>query len=163
MNHPVTDLCRWSWGKWRVSEALQLLLQALAKYLNVEQQAHWLLIQKRTDQLCHVIMMSIGLFDFMRYKDQLPPDKSNAFWLEHLSDFDRSCSHLTITCAIKVPWEPNETSRLGQALQLLKIGCESFEDDTLYSHWSDWWQAWRVLRVYCNNKSVFYNSNAFLV
>ncbi len=36
--------------------ALQLLQQALAEdeYLNVEQQAHWLLIQKQTNQLCHV-------------------------------------------------------------------------------------------------------------
>ncbi len=28
------------------------------KYLNVEQRAHWLPIQERTNQLCHVIMMS---------------------------------------------------------------------------------------------------------
>ncbi len=47
----------------------------------------------------------VGLFDFMwRRKDRVPPDKSNAFWLEHLSDFDRRCSHLTIT----VPREQNE-------------------------------------------------------
>ncbi len=63
-----------------------------------------------------------------RCENQLPPDKSNAFWLEHLSDFDRRCSRLKITCAIKVPREQNETSRLGQALQLLKIGCESLDD-----------------------------------
>ncbi len=36
---------------------LLLLLQTLAKYLNIEQQAHWQLIQERTNQLCHVIMM----------------------------------------------------------------------------------------------------------
>ncbi len=30
-----------------------------AKYLNVEQRAHWLPIQERTNQLCHVIMMSL--------------------------------------------------------------------------------------------------------
>ncbi len=36
---------------------LQLLQQALAKYLNVEQQAHWLLIQKRTNQLHHVMSL----------------------------------------------------------------------------------------------------------
>ncbi len=29
----------------------------------------------------------------------------SAFWLEHLSDFDRCCSRLTITCVIKVPRE----------------------------------------------------------
>ncbi len=51
----------------------------------------------------------------------LPYQKSNAFWLEHLSDFDRRCSRFTITCAIKVPREQNETSRRGQVLQLLKI------------------------------------------
>ncbi len=49
---------------------------------------------------------SLGLFDFMRHRQEsAPPDKSNAFWLEHLSDFDRRCSRLTITCAIKVPRE----------------------------------------------------------
>jgi len=63
-------------------------------------------------------------------KDQLPPDKSNAFWLENLSDFDRRCSRLTITYAIKVLREQNETSCLGQGLQLLKIGCEILDDDT---------------------------------
>ncbi len=47
------------------------------------------------------------------------------------------CSRLTITCTIKVPREQNETSRRSQMLQLLKIGCESHDDDTLYSHWSD--------------------------
>ncbi len=32
----------------------------IAKYLNVEQRAHWLPIQERTNQLdCHVIMMSL--------------------------------------------------------------------------------------------------------
>ncbi len=36
---------------------LQLLQQALVKYLNVEQQAHWLLMWRETNQLCHVIMM----------------------------------------------------------------------------------------------------------
>ncbi len=42
-------------------------------------------------------MFSLGLFDFMRCrKDRLPPDKSNAFWLEHLSDFDQRCSRLTM-------------------------------------------------------------------
>ncbi len=52
----------------------------------------------------------IGVFDFMqRLKNRLPPDKSNAFWLEHLSDFDRRCSCLTITCVFKVPREQNET------------------------------------------------------
>ncbi len=61
----------------------------------------------------------------------------SAFWLEHLSDFDRCCSRLTITCVIKVPREQNETSRRGQALQLLKIGCKILDDETLYSHWSD--------------------------
>ncbi len=61
MNHLVADLYRWSWGRWRVSEALCKLLQwALVIYLNVEQRAHWLLIQERTNQLCHVIMMSLG-------------------------------------------------------------------------------------------------------
>ncbi len=35
---------------------LQLLQQALAKYLNVEQQAHWLLIKKGINQLRHVMM-----------------------------------------------------------------------------------------------------------
>ncbi len=92
-----------------------------------------------------------------RRKDRLPPNKSSAFliffffflmfnggwhpecafWLEHLSDFDRRCCRLTITCAIKVQREQNETSRRGQVLQLLKIGCESLDDDTLYSHWSE--------------------------
>ncbi len=43
--------------------------------------------------------------------------------------FDRRC--------IKLPREQNETSPRGQALQLLKIGCESLDDDTLYFHWSD--------------------------
>ncbi len=81
---------------------------------------------------------AVRVFDFMRRcKDRLPPDSSNAFWLGHLSDFDRCCSRLTITCAIKVPREQNETSRLGQALQLLKISCESLDNDTLYSHWLD--------------------------
>ncbi len=47
-----------------------------------------------------------------RRKYQLLPDKSNAFWLEHLSDFDR---RLMVTCAIKVLREQNETSRRGQA------------------------------------------------
>ncbi len=85
-----------------------------------------------------LVRKTLGVFDFMRCcKDRLLPDKSNAFWLEHLSDFDRHCSCLTITRAIKVPREQNETSRWGQALQLLKIGCESLDDDTLYSHWSD--------------------------
>ncbi len=61
----------------------------------------------------------IRLFDFMRRrKNRLPPDKSNAFWLEHLSDFDRRCSRLTITCVIKVPREQNETSRRGQTLEV---------------------------------------------
>ncbi len=46
MNHPIADLYRWSWGKEGLWSVLQLLQQALAKYLNVEQQAHWLLIQK---------------------------------------------------------------------------------------------------------------------
>ncbi len=32
-----------------------------------------------------------------RRKDRLPPDKSNAFWLEHFSDFGRRCSRLMIT------------------------------------------------------------------
>ncbi len=59
----------------------------------------------------------------------------HSFWLEHLSDFDRCCSHPTIACAIKVPREQNETSRQGQVLQLLKIVCKSLDDDTLYSHW----------------------------
>ncbi len=82
----------------------------------------------------------IGLFDLMqRRKDRLPPDKSNAFWLEHLSYFDHRCSHLMITCAIKEPREQNETSRWGQVLQLLKIGCQSLDDDTyciyIYSLW----------------------------
>ncbi len=44
-----------------VSEALcKLLQQELVIYLNVEQRAHWLPIQERTNQLCHVIMMSLG-------------------------------------------------------------------------------------------------------
>ncbi len=34
---------------------LQLPQQALAKYFNIEQQAHWLLIRKETNQLHHVI------------------------------------------------------------------------------------------------------------
>ncbi len=60
MNHLVANLYRWSWGRWRVSEArCKLLQQALVIYLNVEQWAHWLPIQERTNQLCHVIMMSL--------------------------------------------------------------------------------------------------------
>ncbi len=101
---------------------------------------------------------TIGLFDFMqRCKDRLPPDKSNAFWLGHLSDFDRRCSRLTITCAIKVPREQNETSRQGQALHLLKISCESLDDDMLHSHWSD--------SVITSTRCVacFYNSKCILV
>ncbi len=43
-----------------VSEArYKLLQQALVIYLNVEQRAHWLPIQERTNQLCHVVM-SLG-------------------------------------------------------------------------------------------------------
>ncbi len=61
MNHLVADLYRWSWGRWRVSEArCKLLQQALVIYVNVEQRAHWLPIQERTNLLCHVIMMSLG-------------------------------------------------------------------------------------------------------
>ncbi len=41
-------------------QAANCLWQALVIYLNVEQRAHWLLIQERTNQLCHVIMMSLG-------------------------------------------------------------------------------------------------------
>ncbi len=100
-----------------------------------------------------------------------PPNKSNAFWLEHLSDFDWRCSRL-ITCAIKVPQEQNETSRRGQALQLLKIGCESLDDDTLYSHWLDpVMTSTRCVACVYSNDSIpimltnlrFYNSKAFLV
>ncbi len=47
--HPIIDLYRWNRGS--VSEALQLLQQALA---NGEQQAHWLLIRKEPNQLHHV-------------------------------------------------------------------------------------------------------------
>ncbi len=38
---------------------------------------------------CHMILQkSLGLFDFMRRRnDRLPPDKSNVFWLENVSDF----------------------------------------------------------------------------
>jgi len=44
---PVADLYRRSWGRWRVSESvLQTATQTLTKYLKVEQQAHWLLIQQ---------------------------------------------------------------------------------------------------------------------
>ncbi len=79
----------------------------------------------------------LNFFKKRQHFNHLPPDKSNAFWLEHLSYFDRCCSRLTITCATKVPREQNQTSRRGQALQLLKIVCDSLDDDTLYSHWSD--------------------------
>ncbi len=52
-DHPIADLYRWSWGRWRVSEA------STSMYLNVEQRAHWLLILERTNQLCRVVMMSL--------------------------------------------------------------------------------------------------------
>ncbi len=103
------------------------------------------------------VMFSIGLFDFMRRrKDRLSSDKRNAFWLEHLSDFDRRCSRLTITYAIKVPQEQIETSRRGQVLQLFKIGCESLDNDTLYSHWSD--SVMTSTRVACLFKKLSSNS-----
>ncbi len=47
--HPIIDIYRWNRGS--VSEALQLLQQALA---NGEQQAHWLLMRKEPNQLHHV-------------------------------------------------------------------------------------------------------------
>ncbi len=31
-----------------------------ARYLNIEQWAHWLLIQEKTNHLCHMMMMSLG-------------------------------------------------------------------------------------------------------
>ncbi len=65
MNHLIADLYRWSWGRRRASEACcKLLQQALVIYLNVEQRAHWLPIQERTNQLCNVIMMSLGQIEF---------------------------------------------------------------------------------------------------
>ncbi len=83
MNHLVADLYRWSWGRWSVSEArCKLLQQALVIYLNVEQQAHWLPIQEKTIQLCHVIIMtciwswrnrSATLLRQSKYRDLLLP------------------------------------------------------------------------------------------
>ncbi len=37
-----------------------------ASYLNIEQWAHWLLIQEKPNQLCHVIMMSLGQIELDR-------------------------------------------------------------------------------------------------
>ncbi len=71
-------------------------------------------------------------------KDWLPPDKSNAFWIQNLSDFDWRCSRLTITCAIKVLREQKETSCQIQALQLLKAKGENLDDYTHYSNWLDY-------------------------
>ncbi len=60
MNHLVADLYRWSWGRWRVSEArCETATTSTGHIFNVEQRAHWLPIQERTNQLCHV-MMSLG-------------------------------------------------------------------------------------------------------
>ncbi len=42
---------RWSWGRWRVSEAC---CNCYIKYLNVEQQFNLLLMRKETNQLHHV-------------------------------------------------------------------------------------------------------------
>ncbi len=81
--------------------------------------SHWLVCVMWPSLFDNYSPRVANRLDFMWRKDRLKPDKSNAFWLEHLSDFDRRCSRLTITCAIKVPWEQNETSRRGQALQLL--------------------------------------------
>ncbi len=38
----------------------KLLQQTKARYLNIEKLAHWLLIQEKTNELCHVIMMLLG-------------------------------------------------------------------------------------------------------
>ncbi len=52
-NNPVTYLYRWSWGRWRVSE-VRWNCNSKHWVLNVEQQAHWLLIRNKTHQLHHV-------------------------------------------------------------------------------------------------------------
>ncbi len=44
MSHLVADLYRWSWGRWRDSEAHYNCYRKHKP--NVKQQAHWLLIQK---------------------------------------------------------------------------------------------------------------------
>ncbi len=62
MNPPVADLYRWSWGRRSV---LKLLQQALAKYLNVKQQTHCLLIQKEPIRLCHLEFHD-RTYDFIR-------------------------------------------------------------------------------------------------
>ncbi len=62
------------------------------------------------------------------------PQRSAAAWQKQcilVRKFVRLWSALQPPCAqmchvIKVPWEQTETSRLGQALQLLKISCNKY-------------------------------------
>ncbi len=65
MNHLVADLYRWSWeGVGFLKCSAKLLQQMKARNLNIEQWAHWLPIQENTNQLSHMIMMSLGQIKF---------------------------------------------------------------------------------------------------
>ncbi len=55
--HSIHDhLYRWSWGRWRATEVHCYCYSKHCQVLNIEQRAHWLPVQERTNQLCHVIM-----------------------------------------------------------------------------------------------------------
>ncbi len=53
-------------------ECFQLLQQALAKYLNVEQQAHWLLMRKVTNQHHHMSNDDVIISDWVRIYRHAP-------------------------------------------------------------------------------------------